>query len=146
MSDEKPNNSKCPITFALEIFGDKWSLIILRDILFKGKRYYGEFLGSAEKISTNILASRLLKLESEGLISKTQDENNLSKYIYRLTDKGKGLLPFMLEIIVWSVKHNPQPETSSHIINGAPANLLTRLHKDRQALIKEILVSLENSE
>jgi len=139
MKQKDHNANKCPITFALDIFGDKWSLIILRDILFKEKKYYGEFLGSAEKISTNILASRLLKLESEGLISKTRDPDNLSKYIYQLTDKGKDLLPLMLDMIEWSVKYNPQPGTPDNIINGAPSNLLTRLHEDREALINEIL-------
>ena len=139
MKDNNPNSNKCPITFALDIFGDKWSLIILRDILFKEKKYYGEFLSSSEKISTNILANRLLKLESEGLISKTRDPDNLSKYIYQLTQKGKDLLPLMLDMIEWSVKYNPQPGAPSSIIKGAPANLLNRLHEDREALINEIL-------
>ncbi|TCK19133.1 HxlR family transcriptional regulator [Thiogranum longum] len=140
---ENHNSGKCPITFALDIFGDKWSLIILRDILFKGKKYYGEFLNSPEKISTNILASRLSKLESEGLISKTQDSKNLSKFIYRLTCKGKDLLPLLLDMIEWSVKYNPQPDTPDNVINGAPRNLLTRLHKDRERLLNEILSKLE---
>lgn len=144
MKDEKPNNNKCPITFALDIFGDKWSLIILRDILFKEKKYYGELLSSSEKISTNILANRLLKLEAEGLISKTRDPDNLSKYIYRLTQKGKDLLPLMLDMIEWSVKYDPQPGTPSNIITGAPSDLLTRLQEDRKALITEILNRFEN--
>lgn len=139
------NLDKCPITFALEMFGDKWSLIILRDILFKGKKYYGEFLDSPEKISTNILASRLLKLESEGFITKVQDSNNLSKFIYQLTDKGQDLLPLMLDMIEWSVKYNPQPEVPSNIISGAPADLLARLHDDRESLITEMLNDLENA-
>ena len=101
---EPDNGTKCPITFALDIFGDKWSLIIIRDLLFKEKKYYGEFLNSAEKISTNILANRLVKLESEGLISKTQDTKNLSKFVYCLTQKGKDLLPLVLELIEWSAK------------------------------------------
>ena len=143
MKHDDLNSNKCPIAFALDIFGDKWSLIILRDIIFKGKKYYGEFLRSDEKISTNILASRLLKLETEGLITKTQDPNNLSKFIYQLTQKGKDLLPIMLDMVEWSVKYNPQPGVPDNIINGAPAKLLTRLHKDREALIDEILNKLE---
>ena len=142
MKAKSDKANKCPITFALEMFGDKWSLIILRDILFKGKKYYGEFLDSAEKISTNILASRLLKLETEGLITKEQDPNNLSKYIYQLTDKGRDLLPLMLDMIEWSVKYNPQPEVPGNIINGAQPDLLARLRDDRKALIHEILNSL----
>ena len=142
MKHKNPNSEKCPITFALDIFGDKWSLIILRDILFKDKKYYGEFLRSDENISTNILANRLLKLETEGLISKTKDPNNLSKYIYQLTQKGKDLLPLLLDMIEWSVKYNPQPGVPSNIISGAPQNLLARLHEDRDALINEISSSL----
>lgn len=145
MKYQDHNSNKCPITFALDIFGDKWSLIILRDIIFKQKKYYGEFLTSAEKISTNILASRLQKLESEGLISKTQDLQNLSRFIYQLTDKGKDLLPLMLDMIEWSVKYNPQADVPNNIINGAPENLLTRLHEDREALINEILNTLEHA-
>jgi DNA-binding HxlR family transcriptional regulator len=142
MKRQNHKQNKCPVAFALDIFGDKWSLIILRDILFKEKRYYGEFLNSPEKISTNILASRLQKLETEGLISKTQDPNNLSKFIYLLTIKGKDLLPLMLDMIEWSVKYNPQPEVADNIINGAPSNLLKKLQTDRNAVIDEIIGKL----
>jgi DNA-binding HxlR family transcriptional regulator len=145
MKDEDSNSNKCPITFALDIFGDKWSLIILRDIIFKEKKYYGEFLASAEKISTNILASRLLKLESEGIISKTPDANNLSKNIYQLTNKGKDLLPLLLDMVEWSVKYNPQSGVPSNVINGAPTNLLIKLREDREALIDEILDRLKDA-
>lgn len=137
------SSGKCPIAFALETVGDKWSLIILRDILFKGKRHYGEFLSSAEKISTNILANRLDKLESEGLINKTQDTENLSRFVYSLTDKGKDLLPLLLEMVKWSVKYDPQPGIPDNIITGAPGKLLERLQENRDALITEILSRLE---
>ena len=140
--DDNSSNSVCPITFALDIFGDKWSLIILRDMLFKEKKYYSEFLNSAEKISTNILASRLQKLESEGLISKSQDIQNLSKFVYQLTPKGKDLLPLILDMIEWSVKYNPQTSVPNNIISGAPAHLLARLRDDRLKLISEILSKL----
>ena len=139
---ENKGNSVCPVTFALDIFGDKWSLIILRDMFFKNKKYYSEFLNSAEKISTNILASRLQKLELEGLISKSQDAQNLSKFVYQLTPKGKDLLPLILDMIEWSVKYNPQTGVPNNIISGAPARLLARLRDDRQALISEILSKL----
>lgn len=134
-----PADGKCPVTFALDIFGDKWSLVILRDIFFKRKRHYGEFLNSPEKISTNILASRLAKLEAEGVIAKTRDTQNLSRFVYRLMDKGKDLLPLLLDMIEWSVKYNPQPDVADSIISGAPARLLERLHEDRDALILDIL-------
>ena len=139
----KKGSGKCPIAFALDIFGDKWSLIILRDMLFKGKRHYGEFLTSTEKISTNILANRLEKLESEGLIDKTQDTENLSRFVYSLTDKGKDLLPLLLEMVKWSVKYDPQPGIPDNIITGAPARLLERLQDNHDALVAEILSRLE---
>ncbi len=136
-------SGKCPVTFALDIFGDKWSLIILRDIVFKGKRHYGEFLNSAEKISTNILASRLAKLESEAVIVKTRDTQNLSRFVYSLADKGRDLLPLLLDMIEWSVKYDPQPDASGPVISGAPDRLLERLHEDRDALIAEIITGME---
>ena len=142
IKQEISNQDKCPITFAMEIFGDKWSLVILRDMFFKNKKYYSEFLNSAEKIATNILANRLQKMESVGLISKTKDSQNLSKFIYKLTDTGKDLLPVILDIIEWSSKYNPQPETTDSIILGAPDNLLKKLNNDREGLINEILSKL----
>jgi DNA-binding HxlR family transcriptional regulator len=108
-------------------------------MLFKGKQYYSEFLHADERISTNILADRLGKLESEGLISKERDSQNLSKFIYRPTGKGKDLLPLMLEMIEWSTKYDPQPGVPDNIITGAPANLLKRSQEDREGLIAEIL-------
>ncbi|MDA0812874.1 MAG: helix-turn-helix domain-containing protein [Verrucomicrobia bacterium] len=146
MSQQKPAagmESKCPITSALEVFGDKWSLVILRDIFFKGKNHYREFLASPEGISTNILASRLKKLEAEGLIDKRPDEANLSSYLYTLTDKGKNLLPLLLEIVKWSARYNPQPHAGDNIIAGAPARLLERYEEDREQLIEEVLGALE---
>ncbi len=139
------NTTKCPIAYALDIVGDRWSLLILRDLLFKKKNHYGEFLNSAEKISTNILASRLLKLEKNDLITKQRDRHNLSKFTYQLTNKGKALLPVILDMIEWSVKYNPQANVPDNIITGAPANLLTRLHENRETLINEILAMLENN-
>ena len=96
------DQEKCPITFALDCFGDKWSLLILRDIAFKQKRYYSEFLSAPEGIATNVLADRLLKLDAAGMLSKCKDPNNSAKFIYRLTHKSRDLLPVLLEMIAWS--------------------------------------------
>jgi len=104
--------SNCRINFALETFGDKWTLLIVRDLMFKGKRTFGEFLESKEKISTNILADRLKRLEEHGIVEKTVAPDNRSKLLYRLTSKGKDLLPVMLEITAWSVKHDATRNTS----------------------------------
>src|SRR5262245_13861349 len=87
----KMPKSHCPINFALELFGDKWTLLIIRDLLFSGKKYYGDFLNSEEKISTNILADRLNMLEREGFVSKINDEHHGSKYVYAATQKAEDL-------------------------------------------------------
>ena len=138
------NVDKCPITFALDIFGDRWSLIVLRDLIFKGKRFYGDFLKSPESISTNILADRLNRMEAEGLINKQRDTANQTRYIYTLTQKGKDLIPLLLEMIIWSSQYDPQPDAPSSIIYGAPENLLQRAAEDRPALIAEIIENIDS--
>lgn len=125
-----PCRSDCPINYALEIFGDKWTLLIIRDLMFKGKTTYGDFLASDEKMSTNILADRLKRLEELGLMSKTIDENNRVKSLYALTDKGKDLLPVMLEITEWSAKYYKKVNT--------PKAFLDKLKKDKQGVIEGI--------
>ena len=101
------HRSGCPINLMLEVFGDKWTLIIIRDIMFEGKRYFRELLQSEEGIASNILSDRLAMLEKEGIVSKTDDPAHKQKNIYRLTEKGIDLLPVMVEIGGWSVKHKP---------------------------------------
>jgi DNA-binding HxlR family transcriptional regulator len=101
------HRSYCPVNLALEVFGDRWSLIIIRDIMFEGKRYFRELLQSEEKIASNILTDRLAMLEREGILSKASDPEHKQKYIYSLTSKGIDLLPVMVEIGGWSLKHKP---------------------------------------
>ena len=101
------HRSYCPVNLALEVFGDRWSLIIIRDIMFEGKRYFRELLQSEEKIASNILTDRLAMLEREGILSKASDPEHKQKYIYSLTPKGIDLLPVMVEIGGWSLKHKP---------------------------------------
>jgi len=110
--------SNCPINFVLETFGDKWTLLIVRDLMFKSKQSYGEFLHSNEKISTNILADRLQKLEFAGVVIKEVDKKNKSKLLYFLTEKGKDLLPIMLEITAWSSKYDNKSNTPNRFIQA----------------------------
>lgn len=131
-------SGKCPVAFALDVIGDKWSLLILRDMIFRNKQNYGDFLKSHEKISTNILADRLAKLETAGLISKTPSRENSPRKSYFLTEKGKDILPVLLEMIAWSAKHDTYPEDSV-LVSGAPPDLLDRMVHDRGGLITEIL-------
>ena len=92
---------------ALDIFGDKWSLIIIRDMMFGGKRHFRELLQSDEKIASNILTDRLAMLEREGIISKAGDPEHKQKIIYSLTQKGIDLLPIITQMVVWSCKYMP---------------------------------------
>jgi DNA-binding HxlR family transcriptional regulator len=101
------HRSHCPMNLALEIFGDKWSLLIVRDIMFEGKRHFREFLQSEEKIASNILTDRLNMLETEGIVTKSPDPAHKQKSIYRLTTKGIDLLPIFAEFAAWSIKHKP---------------------------------------
>jgi DNA-binding HxlR family transcriptional regulator len=131
---KQPRRSDCPINFALEIFGDKWTLLIIRDLMFKGKHYYGEFLQSEEKMATNILADRLSLLEQSGIITKTVDEQHKSKQVYKLTPKGIDLLPTLTEIILWSAKHDHK--------TAADETFIERAQTDRETLFNEVTAYL----
>lgn len=130
--------SDCPINFALQIFGDKWTLLIIRDLMFKGKVYYSDFLKSEEKIATNILANRLSALEVNGLVSKIIDPILKNKIIYSLTRKGSDLAPMLVEIILWSAKYDPKTVASKDFISQAKKNrkeLLSNIAKNTQRKI-----------
>ena len=98
--------SDCPITNVLDTLGDKWTLLVIRDLVL-GKRRYQEFLSSPERIASNILADRLIKLEAAGLVSRRAYQQKPARYEYLLTQKGKGLEPVLEAIIVWGKKHYP---------------------------------------
>lgn len=97
--------SNCPISMSLEIWGDRWTLLIIRDLMFEGKRTYGDFLRSDEKIATNILADRLRKLVKDGIVEQTESADTRSGSAYRLTEKGIDLLPILAEVFLWADKH-----------------------------------------
>ena len=97
--------SDCPINYVIENLGDKWSLIIIRDLVFEGKKFYKEFLTSKERIATNILSDRLKRLESLGIVESAVYEKQRTQKVYSLTEKGKDLIPILVEIIIWSAKH-----------------------------------------
>lgn len=99
--------SVCPIANALDLVGDKWTLLVVRDLLFMGKRLYGELARSPEGIPSNLLADRLKRLEEAGLVTKDPYQHNPVRHRYRLTPKGTDLLPVLKEIIRWANKHIP---------------------------------------
>ena len=97
--------SNCPISSALDLIGDKWSLLIIRDLMFRSKQTYKDFTLSNETIATNILADRLVKLEAHGLITKGKTPGNKKTNLYSLTTKGLDLMPLLAEYILWSDKY-----------------------------------------
>jgi DNA-binding HxlR family transcriptional regulator len=107
---KKKLRSHCPINFGLETFGDKWTLLILRDIIFRGKSTYGEFLKSEEGIATNILAARLEHLEDEGVLEKIEDLEDARRSKFVLTEKGIDLTSILFEMMVWSEKYDSKSE------------------------------------
>lgn len=122
--------SDCPINFALEIFGDRWTFLIVRDLMFKGKHFYGEFLLADEGISTNTLADRLSILEKNGIISKSNDPSHKQKVRYSLTKKGIDLVPVLVEVIMWSAKYDKQSAVEKAFVKA--------VKKDKVGLISEI--------
>lgn len=103
----KSHRSHCPQSLILEVIGDKWTLLIIRDIIIDGKRYFREFLQSKEKIASNILSNRLKSLEEEGIIYKQVDSHHKQKIKYSLTQKGIDLFPILMENARWSLKYKP---------------------------------------
>ena len=97
--------SKCPIACSLDLFGDKWTLLVLRDILFLEKTRFEQFLDSPEKIATNILTDRLHKLEKAGLVSKAPYGNHKLRMAYTATEKGESLKPVIKEIVKWGLNN-----------------------------------------
>ena len=96
-------NSPCPLANSLDILGDHWSLLIVRDLLFMGKHEYKELLNSPEGISTNILSNRLLRLQQEGLILSQAHPASKKRKLYYLTERGKSLFPVLIEITRWGL-------------------------------------------
>lgn len=113
------NRSDCPISFALDLFGDKWSLLIIRDLVFDQKKFYKEFLRSKEKIATNILSDRLKKLENVGLLESKVYEKLRTQKEYALTEKGKDLIPILVECILWSAKYEEGLAVSNEFVQKA---------------------------
>jgi DNA-binding HxlR family transcriptional regulator len=97
--------SGCPISVSLEIFGDRWSLLIIRDLMFTDRRTFSEFSAAGEGIASNILAERLQRLEGAELIDRNPDPGDGRKAVYRLTRKGLDLAPVLIEVVVWAARY-----------------------------------------
>jgi DNA-binding HxlR family transcriptional regulator len=121
--------SGCPISIALEIFGDSWSLLIVRDLMFKGLCSFNEFAGAGESIATNVLADRLAKLEGAGILARRADPTDARRIRYRLTEKGIDLAPVLIEIVLWSSRYED---------TEAPASAVRAMRKNRERVVADI--------
>ena len=121
--------SNCPISFALEIFGDRWTLLVLRDLLLRSRNRYRELLSCEEGIATNVLADRLKRLERRRLIRKLRDPEDARQYVYKPTPLAVHLVPMLLEMAVWGARTSKR--------TSAGSDLIRRFETDREQLIAE---------
>lgn len=121
--------SGCPVSISLEEIGDRWSLLIIRDLMVRGYHTFKQFQESGEGIATNVLANRLQQLRKSGVVSIEADALDRRRVNYRLTEKGIDLAPVILELLVWGAKHE---ET------GAPCDVIERMAQNRQQVLSEV--------
>jgi len=131
MPKRKPapkRRSGCPLNASVEILGDRWSLLIIRDMMLRGFRSFKEFLESYERIATNILADRLRKLEAYGIISTARDPSDGRRLIYSLTAKGIDLAPVLTEMVLWAAAHEKTGNQT----------LVRQMRKDKEQVISAV--------
>lgn len=121
--------SGCPISIALELLGDAWSLLIVRDLMFKDRRTYNDFLKGGEGIASNILADRLRKLEDANIVEKRRDPEDARRILYRLSEKGIDLAPVLVELVIWSARHEQ---------TDAPPAVVRSMKSDRAAFVAQV--------
>ncbi|MBS1730429.1 MAG: helix-turn-helix transcriptional regulator [Bacteroidetes bacterium] len=124
--------SDCPISSALDLIGDKWSILIIRDLCFFGKRTFSELSLSDEKIAANILADRLKKLEEYGILTKGKSPENKKTVLYTITQKGLDFVPVILDLVLWGARH-----LDSHI-SAEAKQFAKKIKKDKDAVIMEV--------
>jgi DNA-binding HxlR family transcriptional regulator len=127
--------SGCPVSISLDLFGDRWSLLIIRDMMARVYRTFREFQGAGEGIATNILLDRLKKLESSGIICAEPAEEDGRSSHYRLTPKGISLAPVLLELLIWAAKHEQ---------TDAPCSFIENIAKNRHVILAETYRRWEN--
>ncbi len=125
----RDRRSGCPISIALEILGDAWSLLIVRDLMFKERQTYNDFLLGGEGIASNILADRLRKLADAGIVEKRRDRSDARRFVYRLSDKGIDLAPVLVELVIWSARHE---------VTDAPPSVVRAMRADRAAFVARV--------
>jgi len=133
MAGKKPSpdrRSACPLNASVEILGDRWSLLIIRDMMVRGYRTFKEFLSSDEHIATNILAHRLRRLEHYGIITTQPDPSDGRKLFYLLTEKGMDLAPVLAEMVLWAAAHEDTGnQTLVRLIKKDKSKFLAKIRK-----------------
>ncbi|MCU1323576.1 MAG: putative transcriptional regulator [Acidobacteriaceae bacterium] len=124
----KGRRSGCPVSVSLDMFGDRWSLLIVRDMMVRANKTFKEFLSSGEGIATNVLADRLRRLEDSGILMTEPDLEDGRRVHYRLTEKGIDLAPVLLEMLLWGAKHED---------TGAPCAVMVEMAKNREWVLAE---------
>ena len=122
--------SPCPVACSLDLLGDKWTLLVLRDLVFKNKRRFRDFLDSPEKIATNILTHRLRNLEQAGIVTRRTDPESARQVLYELTPKGLDLIPVLVDLVLWGARYDPE--------TGAPQQIIERIQADRDGFIEAL--------
>jgi DNA-binding HxlR family transcriptional regulator len=128
--------SHCPINYGLEIFGDPWSLLIVRDVVYFGKHTFKEFLASEEAIAPSVLSARLTSLEAAGILVSSPDPADRRRVSYRLTETGLQLIPILVEIAIWSARVDPA--------TGAPIDWIEMVARNRPEMIELITTTVRN--
>lgn len=126
---EAKHRSGCPVSISLDIFGDRWSLLVIRDLMVRGFRRFKDLQQSGEGIATNILADRLKRLEAAGIITAEAEESDRRRMNYRLTEKGIDLAPVLLELLLWGARHEN---------TGAPSDLIAFMEQNRGRFLAEV--------
>ena len=123
------DKSRCPISYGLDLFGDRWTLLVLRDLILQGKRRFAEFLAADEGIASNILSDRLRRLERHGIVARSKDPSDARQKIYEVTARGLSLTPVLLEIAAWGASHDPR--------TGAPEGFADAFYADREGYYRD---------
>ena len=130
------HRSGCPIGIALDLVGDPWTLLVVRDLMFKGAKTYLDFVNAGEGIATNVLSDRLARLEEHDIVDKTRDPNDGRRFIYELTEKGIDLAPVLLEFVLWASRYHK---------TDAPTQVLKAMRNDREAFLNNLRLQWSNS-
>ena len=132
----RPRRSSCPVATSLDIFGDRWSLLIIRDLLFTDNRRFSDFARAGEDIATNVLADRLELLECEGLILRRPDPADGRKFVYHLTPKGFDLAAVIVQMVIWAARHEK---------TAAPPDLVREMERDPDKFVEGLRARWERS-